>query len=143
MDELDERLKIIENRLLFIERKLDPLSSMTPKETPPPKRYTPSPMALWVKENWLVSVGVFFIILATIWFISYAFANDWIGKTGRVVFGLLSGAFFYSTGLWLLKKNAKGGESLIILGEALALLSLFVGHEFYFVFSSTLFKKFS
>ena len=141
MDALNERLRKIEQRLTAIESKLNMQSpSLAPslsKQPPPPpfkpspQPYVLSPFSLWLKENWLVSIGILLIILAIGWFISYAFVNDWIGETARVFSGFISGAIIYSIGLWLLRKQPKGGQALIILGEVIAITAFFAGHQFY------------
>lgn len=137
MDDLNERLRKIENRLTSIEDKLNvqpPNSSKQPPLPPfkpSPQTYVRSSLILWFKENWLVSIGIFLIILAISWFISYAFANDWIRETTRVFFGFISGFIIYSTGLWLLRKQPKGGQALIILGEVIAISVFFAGHQAY------------
>lgn len=142
MDDLNKRLREIENRLTAIENKLNisspslfPNSSKQPPPPPPFKpssqTYVPSPFSVWLKENWLESIGIFLIILAIGWFVSYAFANNWIGETARVSLGIISGAIIYSTGLWLLRRQPKGGKVLIILGEAIVITAFFAAHQFY------------
>lgn len=141
MDVFNERLRKIENRLTIIEEKLNiqsPSLSPNSSKQPPPPPLKPSPqtdvpfsLILWLKENWLVSIGIFLIILAIGWLISYAFTNDWIGETTQVFLGFISGVIIYSTGLWLLKKQTKGGQALIILGEAVAISACFAGHQVY------------
>lgn len=143
MDNLNERLKKIEDRLDAIECTLNiqpslVFSTSSNQPPPPPPKPSPqidrlSPIGLWLKENWLVSIGIFLIILAGVWFISYAFANDWIGETARVSLGFISGAIIYSTGLWLMRTQPRGGQALIILGEAIAIVALFAAHQVYFL----------
>lgn len=146
MDAFNERLREIENRLTAIESKflapspsLFPDSSKQPPSSqfePSPQTYNPSPLTLWFKENWLVCIGIFLIILAIGWFISYAFANDWIKETARVFIGFISGVIIYSIGFWLLRKQSKGGQALIILGEAVTILTFFTGHQVYSILST-------
>lgn len=151
MEIFDERLRKIENRLTAIENKLSPHSSLlslhsseqSPSLQPPssqrkpdPKPHISSPLILWFQENWLSSIGIFLIILAISWFIGYAFFNDWIGETTRVFLGFISGVVIYSAGFWSLRKRPKGGQALIILGEAVAISALFAGHEIYSILST-------
>ena len=141
MDDLNERLKKIENRLIAVEEKLSirspsSLSNLSQhpslyQSKPNPQEYNPFPFSSWLKENWLVSIGIFLITLAIGWFISYAFANDWIKETARVFLGLITGVITYSAGLWILKKQTKGGQALIILGEVIMISTLFASHQIY------------
>ncbi len=143
MNDLNERLRKIEDRLSVIESKVNVQAPSLPSPAPS-KQHSPfeigqrtdtlsSPFKLWLKDNWLVIIGIFLVILAGGWFVHYAFAHDWIGKTTRVVFGFISGAILYFTGLWLMRKQPKGGQALIILGEAIAIIALFAGHQIYFI----------
>lgn len=147
MDPFNERLRKIEHRLTAIEGQLNlhppSLPVDSPKQSPPlvlfkpsVQRDDPSSLIGWLKDNWLVSIGIFLIILAMGWFISYAFANDWIGETMRVFLGVIVGAILGSTGIWLLRKQPRGGQALIILGEAIAIIAFFAGHQFYFILST-------
>jgi|GEM_PF-6890468 len=146
MDAVNERLLKIENRLTTIESKFDlgpPSVLPDPPKRPPPFEFKPAPkthtsslVTLWLKENWLSSIGIFLIILALCRFISYAFANDWIGETMRVFLGFIIGVIIYSTGFWLISKRPKAGQTLIILGEGVTIIAFFAGHQVYSIFST-------
>lgn len=137
MEPLDDRLKKIEDRLAALEKRLGSDSPLVKSSTPAPIQEQPitsrepSGLSLWLKENWLMSIGVFLVILAGGWFVGYAFTNDWIGETGRIVLSSVAGLLVYLWGLKTLKKNPRVGQALIILGEAVLMLSLYAGYQLY------------
>jgi hypothetical protein len=145
MDTFDDRLHSVENRLKELENKFDTLSlasvsnsnELAPKvrfKSVPPidtslLALTPTSFSIWFKENWLVSIGIFLTLLAGSWFISYAFANDWLGEKIRIFLEFICGAIIYLTGFLLLKKQPKGAQALLILGDIIILLSFFACYQ--------------
>lgn len=85
----------------------------------------------WVKENWLLKLGVFLILLGFGWFVSYAFVHNWIGPVGRVVLGLVVGSLMVLFGTVRMGKNVTQGKLFIILGSALTVITLYAGHIVY------------
>lgn len=77
----------------------------------------------WVKEDFLVKLGSFFLILAFIWLLSYAVENDWIGSWGIVVISILSGVAVMYLGV---NRFAKGFKNLgaIFTGLGTSIVSL-------------------
>lgn len=141
-DPLEERLKKIEERLNALESKGNYYSSSPPP--PPPWRQTePSSstlrpvrkpytsLFLWIKENWLMGVGIFLVLLAASWFVGYSFANNWISEKTRIGLSFISGAFFYVCGILLINSRPRGAQALICSGEILAVLAIYAGHALY------------
>lgn len=133
-----DRLAKLEARLNRVEQRLGMgAGTATPPPAPPLK---PAPIALeversrlglWLEENWIIGFGILMVVLAVSWFISYAIANNWIGETARILLSVGAGMAVYAFGLFNLKKRLIAGQALLILGEAIVILSLLAGHYFY------------
>jgi uncharacterized membrane protein len=88
----------------------------------------------WLKEDWLLKLGILLLILGFGWFVSYAFIHDWIGPLGRVLFGVVVGVVFMAVGLWRIGRYSNQGQSFLILGSAIVHISFFAGISFYNIF---------
>ncbi len=140
----------LEKRVLALEKKVNDLEEgrlrqgrATDVEKP---EYVPEPSAprepgpishffKWLKEDWLMKLGAFLLILALVWFVKYAFANDWIGPVGRVSLGMLTGAGLLIFGHFLVPKRRIPGEVLVLTGMIIAIASVFSGYSFYDFFN--------
>ena len=89
----------------------------------------------WVKEDFLVKVGGLLIIIAIGWFVSYAFANNWIGPVGRVTLGLLLGVSVMSFGVWRMGHYREQGGIFTAIGGIIIIMSLFAAREIYEFFT--------
>jgi uncharacterized membrane protein len=123
-----------------------------PPQPPPPERpaFHPGGAALekpsaesafdlesLIAGRWLYYVGLALLFLATFFFIKYAFENNWIGPTGRVAIGILSGAFLLGFSHWLLSRGyVYFSEGLTGLGSGILYLSLWAGSGYYHLFSN-------
>lgn len=98
----------------------------------------------WIKEDFMVKLGAFLLLLAFGWFVSYAFENDWIGPMGQIMLGLITGAFIMMLGIWRIEKHSHQGGIFTVLGSATIILTLFAAREIYDFFSpvSALFLMF-
>ena len=92
----------------------------------------------WLKENWLLKLGVLMILVGFGWFVSYAFMHDWIGPVGRIAIGVIAGALIAIFGTMRLGKNMTQGILFTILGSALVIISVLSGQYFYQFFSPLL-----
>ena len=92
----------------------------------------------WIKENWLLKLGVLMILVGFGWFVSYAFMHDWIGPVGRIAIGIVAGALIAIFGTMRLGKNETQGILFTILGSALVIISVLAGQYFYQFFSPML-----
>ena len=97
-----------------------------------------SPIADWFKENLLLKIGVILIILGVGWFVSYAFANNWIGPVGRITLGIVLGTLVTLFGTFRLSRNKVQGNAFTILGSALIIITLLAGQYYYDFFAPTL-----
>lgn len=95
-----------------------------------------SDIANWFKDNLLLKVGVLLILLGFGWFVSYAFAHDWIGPVGRITLGVVLGTLVTLFGTFRLGKNQLQGRALTVLGTALVIISILAGEYYYQFFTS-------
>ncbi|MFC1930059.1 DUF2339 domain-containing protein [Chloroflexota bacterium] len=112
-------------------------------ETPPITRVPPPPTKVKpvrVKEreweqilggNWLARVGVLALIIGAGFFIKFAFDNNWIGPTGRVILGILAGLAMVGLGYYWQKKYPALAQALSGGGIALLYLSIFASFSIY------------
>jgi uncharacterized membrane protein len=89
----------------------------------------------WLKENWLLKIGVLMILVGFGWFVSYAFMHDWIGPVGRIAIGIIAGALIAVFGTMRLGKNLTQGILFSVLGSALVIISILSGQYFYEFFT--------
>lgn len=91
----------------------------------------------WIKENWLLKLGVLMVLIAFGWFISYAFVYGWIGPVGRVVLGFIVGSLCAVFGTLRMNKSEVQGTAFLVLGSALTIITSFAGHIAYNFFTPT------
>lgn len=91
------------------------------------------------EEKWgrvLGVVGVVAVLLGISFFLRYAFVNNLIGVTGRVIIGIIFGAAFISVGQYLREKYRAYSNILIGCGIGLLYLTTFASFAFYHLISS-------
>ena len=86
--------------------------------------------------NVLNKIGMVAILLGMSYFLKYAIENQWIGETGRVIIGILSGLGFLGWGEVLQRRNYRG-YSITVQGGGIAILyfSIFAAFNFYSLLS--------
>lgn len=89
----------------------------------------------WLKEDWLMKLGAFLFIVGFGWFVSYAFANNWIGPVGRISIGILAGIIIMTLGFWRMTKYKTQGAVFMALGAGMAMLTIFAGRSIYGFFT--------
>ncbi|MCD5381118.1 MAG: DUF2339 domain-containing protein, partial [Candidatus Pacebacteria bacterium] len=89
----------------------------------------------WLKQDFLMKAGALLLMLAFSWFVSFAFANNWIGPMGRIALGVLLGVAFMMVGVWRIKKYAHQGGIFTVLGASGVLLTIFAARELYDFFT--------
>ncbi len=92
----------------------------------------------WLKENWLLKLGVLLILVGFGWFISYAFIYGWIGPVGRIVLGFVVGSVLAVFGSMRMEKNSTQGKLFLILGSALVIITSFSARTVYDFFTPTI-----
>lgn len=121
----------------FVTAPVEPQAASYTPDKPPyqqPIEYTPDAFTQWVKEDFFVKLGGLLILLALGWFVSYAFANNWIGEGGRIALGLSVGALFLVAGVWRMKVSVPQGSIFTVIGSTTMLLTVFAAQHLYSMF---------
>lgn len=92
----------------------------------------------WFGVDWPMKVGALLILLGFGWFVSYAFANNWIGPVGRITLGTILGAAILAFGHIRMRHSVNQGSVLLGLGTATILLTVFAARELYDFFTPLL-----
>ncbi len=156
--DFEARLERIEQRLLRLEKNKDSFSEAALKEAGAKRSHfgegagdhgifdrndrmeNPHPSAFssffsWLKTDTLTKVGAFLLLLGAGWFVSYAFANNWIGPIGRISLGLLAGVLILGFGHLQIPKRSEVGQVLVATGGTMMLLTVFAAREIYDFFT--------
>lgn len=136
MDELEAEIaslrKEISTEQTIPESKEFSPTDSTPSETPLKKRN----WELFLGGNFLGKLGLLSILLASSWFIKYAFDNRWVNESVRVLVGLSTGFGVCLAGIQLARKKFRIlPESVLGAGFSIVYLSLFGGYYYYDFFS--------
>ena len=108
--------------------------------TPAPAHQAAGPdgfekLGVWLQEDWLLKLGALLILIGFGWFVSYAFAHNWIGPAGRIVLGILVGTAILIFGSFRIKKYLQQGGIFLVLGSTIILLTVFAARELYHFFT--------
>ncbi|MFH0837865.1 MAG: DUF2339 domain-containing protein [Patescibacteria group bacterium] len=95
----------------------------------------PNPLVEWLKRDWLMKLGAFLLLLALGWFVTYAFANNWIGPVGRITLGIITGVLIMTGGHFLISKYRNPSQVLMVLGGVMILLTIFAARNLYNFFT--------
>lgn len=142
VDQLEKRLEIIEKQQIP-----QPAEPIPYKEVPeyPPKIEKPEieekitpPVEKKPKDieevmgTWLPRIGMLALLFGVGFFLKYAFDNQWIGPTGRIILGLLGGISLLGAGEYFESKKYHS-YARVFTGGGLALLyfSLYAARNFY------------
>jgi uncharacterized membrane protein len=111
-----------------------------PATVPPPQSHTapkvrragPRDLEGTIGKLWLNRIGIIAILIGVAYFLKYAFENQWIGETGRVVIGILAGIAVI---VWSERFRAHGqapfSYSLKAIGIGTLYLSLWGAFQLY------------
>lgn len=81
--------------------------------------------------KWFARIGIAALILGVSFFLKYAFDNDWIGETGRVIIGIVIGLTLLGIGEKTIRKYFVYGQIITGGGIAVLYLSIFSAFNFY------------
>ena len=99
---------------------------------PSPARWRNVDLEALIGGRWLNRIGILILLLAAAFFLRYAFENEWIGPTGRVLIGLVSGLALAGYGEWLAARRMRYfSEGMTALGAGVVYLSGYAAWEFY------------
>lgn len=76
-------------------------------------------------------VGIVALVLGAAFFLKYAFDNDWIGETGRVIIGVFGGLSLLALGEKTIRKYFFYGQIVSGGGIAILYLSVYAAFNFY------------
>lgn len=139
-----DNFPVIEDDVTIDEEKLY-YQSFEPKRPPIPasfEKYEPFikiPDFSEVKLSKIINrVGVVVLILGLAMFLKYSFDNQWIGPTGRILIGILSGLALWSGGEYTKTKYPVYSQGLTGGGSLAIFLSIYAGYDFYHLYSSVI-----
>lgn len=139
MDNLEQRVRRLERKMEMLENivenggsvKMAKVKSVVKQKIEVAKESWIGQLFRWLMEDWLMKLGAFLLILALGWFVTYAFANNWIGPIGRISLGMIVGVGILFFGHWLMPSKRVPGEVLVVTGMTMLILSVFSGNFFY------------
>jgi uncharacterized membrane protein len=100
-----------------------------------PRENALSRFFVWLKEDFMVKLGAFLLLLALGWFVSYAIQNDWIGPMGQIALGVLVSVSVMVLGVWRIQTHPHQGGIFTVLGSAGVLLTIWAAREIYDFFT--------
>lgn len=89
----------------------------------------------WLVTDWPMKLGAFLVILGLGWFVSYAFAQNWIGPVGRITLGMVFGTSVLVAGFLRARKESQQGTIIMALGAAAILITTYAAREVYDFFT--------
>ena len=102
---------------------------------PPPKRRTPGAIEQEWEQilggSWLARIGVLAIIIGVGFFLKYAFDQNWLGPTARVIMGIIAGLAMLGGGHYWRKKYPTFAQAISGGGIALLYLSIFAAYSIF------------
>ncbi len=116
-----------------------PVSLKREQQPRSPARPSPSAGREWwtsfeetVGKRWMTWAGALALFLSAVFFVKYAFDNEWLGPTGRVVFGIVIGLALMIAGDVCTRRLMRA-LGIGLMGSALAVLyvSLFAAFSLY------------
>jgi hypothetical protein len=155
--QLWEMVKQINSRLAALGSRQRPTPAPTPVAAPEPieleiikpaPEVTPEPAEVkparakkereWEQilgGNWLARIGVLALIIGIGFFLKYAFDNNWLGPTARVILGVIAGLIMLWLGYYWRKRYPIMTQVLSGGGIAVLYLSIFASFATYHLIS--------
>lgn len=91
-----------------------------------------SGLIAWVKENWMMKLGALLFLIGIGWFVSYAFAQGWVGPMGRISLGLGAGVLLMLVGYWRFNSAEKHEAGIfMVTGSGVILATMWAAREIY------------
>jgi uncharacterized membrane protein len=81
--------------------------------------------------RWLARIGILAIVIGVAFFLKFAFDNDWIGPTGRVILGIIVGLAMLGLGYYWRKRYPILNQVLSGGGISVLYLSIFAASAIY------------
>lgn len=87
--------------------------------------------------KWFAKIGIVALVLGVSFLLKYAFDNNWIGETGRVMIGIFIGLGLLGLGERYIRKYFGYGQMITGGGLAILYLSIFAAFDFYKLIGQT------
>ncbi len=91
----------------------------------------------WMARDWYLKLGAILMLLAVIWFVTYAFMNNWIGESGRIALGLIAGVGVMVFAQWWQTRSMTQSTVLYGLGAAMVLATTWAARTMFDMFTPT------
>ncbi len=98
-------------------------------------------VSYWISAPGLLRIGAVLVLLGATWFVSYAFAQNWIGPMARILLGIFAGSLLMLLGEMMHEKRPDHSTVVMSLGAIVVILSLFaarVAYDFFTPISASL-----
>ncbi len=142
----DERIQAIEKQASMRNASFAQFTQqekITPPAPPPPKyqqaavsqpsqkKASTESFEEKVGGKWLAKIGIVALVLGVSFFLKYAFDNNLIGQTGRVVLGIIGGVALLGLGEFLRKKYFVYSQIISGGGISILYLSVYAAYNWY------------
>ncbi len=115
------------------------VAPVAPRAAPAPMpEYASAPAPVVSKESqeetsarWLGRIGAVAVLLGDVFFLKYAFDQNWIGPMGRIAIGILAGIATVGIGQKLRAKYLNFSDILVACGVGILYLSVYASYGFY------------
>jgi uncharacterized membrane protein len=110
------------------------LTTLAAPTPPPPREVAPRKPTEWemiLGGSWLARVGVIALIIGAGFFLKYAFDQNWLGPTARVIIGIVAGLVMLGLGYYWQKRYPILTRVLSGGGIAILYLSIFASFAIY------------
>jgi uncharacterized membrane protein len=91
----------------------------------------------WLKQDTLVKIGALLLLMSLAWFVTYAFANNWIGPVGRILIGLLFGVSILIFGTVRIRLYGSQGAIFTVVGSTIVIMTTSAAQYVYSMFPPT------
>ncbi len=144
----DSRLKVLEDRVAALEKAVfeGEQRSFSAMPSGRPSEYTtihngprqPDSITLafqWLAKDWLMKLGAFLLLLAVGWFVRYAFIQNWIGPSMRILLGMVAGLMLFALGNFVILSRRVPGQVLVATGVTMQFITMFAARNVYDFFT--------
>lgn len=87
--------------------------------------YEESDFSKWIKDNWLMKLGVILVLTGFVWALGYAYTAKYLTDGGISVLGVLTGATFITFGFVRARSYITQGSIFMLMGTGLTILTVY------------------